>query len=223
MEKFVSYLRVSTDRQGKSGLGLEAQRHQVEQHLGSVGGDLVSEFVEVESGKRNNRLKLHEAIALAKAYNATLIIAKLDRLSRNALFLLSLKEAGVKFVAADNPSANNLTIGILALIAEHEREAISDRVKRALAAAKARGTKLGGYRGYYGSATDLEKAREARTAKANNKARDYQLLFDRLNPDGSVSLKAMAQKLNHEGVPTPSGKGQWQHVQVARVYKRIAA
>ena len=109
------------------------------------------------------------------------------------------------------------------MIAEHEREAISDRVKRALAAAKARGTKLGGYRGYNGSATDLEKAREARTAKANNKARDYQLLFDRLNPDGSVSLKAMAQKLNHEGVPTPSGKGQWQHVQVARVYKRIAA
>ena len=117
MEKFVSYLRVSTDRQGKSGLGLEAQRHQVEQHLNSVGGDLVSELVEVESGKRNNRPKLHEAIALAKAYNATLIIAKLDRLSRNALFLLSLKEAGVKFVAADNPSANNLTIGILALIA----------------------------------------------------------------------------------------------------------
>jgi DNA invertase Pin-like site-specific DNA recombinase len=223
MEKFVSYLRVSTDRQGKSGLGLEAQRHQVEQHLNSVGGDLVLELVEVESGKRNNRPKLHEAIALAKAYNATLIIAKLDRLSWNALFLLSLKEAGVKFVAADNPSANNLTIGILALIAEHEREAISDRVRRALAASKARGTKLGGYRGYKGSATDLEKAREARTAKANNKARDYQLLFDRLNPDGSVSLKAMAQKLNHEGVPTPSGKGQWQHVQVARAYKRLAA
>ena len=223
MEKFVSYLRVSTDRQGKSGLGLEAQRHQVKQHLNSVGGDLVSELVEVESGKRNNRPKLQEAIALAKAYNATLIIAKLDRLSRNALFLLSLKEAGVKFVAADNPSANNLTIGILALIAEHEREAISDRVKRALAAAKSRGTKLGGYRGYNGSVTDLEKAREARTAKANNKAKDYQLLFDRLNPDGSVSLKAMAQKLNEEGVPTPSGKGQWQHGQVARVYKRLAA
>ena len=223
MEKFVSYLRVSTDRQGKSGLGLEAQRHQVEQHLNSVGGDLVSELVEVKSGKRNNRPKLQEAIALAKAYNATLIIAKLDRLSRNALFLLSLKEAGVKFVAADNPSANNLTIGILALIAEHEREAISDRVKRALAAAKARCTKLGGYHGYNGSATDLEKAREARTAKANNKARDYQLLFDRLNPDGSVSLKAMARKLNAENVPTPSGKGQWQHVQVTRVYKRLAA
>jgi DNA invertase Pin-like site-specific DNA recombinase len=90
MEKFVSYLRVSTDRQGKSGLGLEAQRHQVEQHLNSVGGDLVSELVEVESGKRNNRPKVHEAIALAKAHNATLIIAKLDRLSRNTLFLLSL-------------------------------------------------------------------------------------------------------------------------------------
>ena len=109
------------------------------------------------------------------------------------------------------------------MIAEHEREAISDGVKRALAAAKASGTKLGGYRGYNGSATDLEKAREARTAKANNKAKDYQLLFDRLNPDGYVSLKAMAHKLNDEGVPTPSGKGQWQHGQVARVYKRLAA
>ena len=109
------------------------------------------------------------------------------------------------------------------MIAEHEREAISDRVKRALAAAKSRGTGLGGYRGYNGSATDLEKVREARTTKANDKTRDYQLLFDRLNPDGSVSLKTMAQKLNDEGVPTPSGKGQWQHVQVARVYKRLAA
>ena len=107
MEKFVSYLRVSTDRQGKSGLRLEAERHQVEQHLNSVGGDLV----EVESGKRNNRPKLHEAIALAKAYNATLLITKLDRLGRNALFLLSLKEAGVKFVAAENPSANTASSG----------------------------------------------------------------------------------------------------------------
>ena len=223
MERFVSYLRVSTDKQGKSGLGIEAQRHQVEAHLQSISGELVTEVVEVESGKRNDSPKLQEAIALAKAYNATLLIAKLDRLGRNAHFLLGLKEAGVKFVAADNPSANNLTIGILALIAEHEREAISDRVKRALAAAKARGTKLGGYRGYNGSATDLEKAREARTAKANNRARDYQLLFERLNPDGSVSLKAMAQKLNAEGVPTPRGKDQWQHGQVTRVYKRIAA
>ena len=127
-ERYVSHLRVSTAVQGKSGLGLEAQRHQVEQHLNSVSGNLVSELVEVESGKRNDRPKLQEAIALAKAYNATLVIAKLDRLSRIARFLLGLNETGVKFMAADNPQANNLTIGILALIAEHEREAISDRV-----------------------------------------------------------------------------------------------
>ena len=123
-ERYVSYLRVSTSSQGKSGLGLEAQRHQVEQHLHSVSGNLVSELVEVESGKRNDRPKLQEAIALAKAYNATLVIAKLDRLSRNARFLLGLKESGVKFIAADNPQANNLTIGILALIAEHERVSV---------------------------------------------------------------------------------------------------
>lgn len=131
----------------------------------------MSELVEVKSGKRNNRHRLHEAIAPAKAINAALIIAKMNRLSRNVLFLLSLKEAGVKFVAAENPSANNLTIGILTLIAEHDREAKSYMIKRVLAAAKAIGTKLGGYRGHNGSATDLEKAREARTTKANNKAR----------------------------------------------------
>lgn len=223
MERFVSYLRVSTDKQGKSGLGIDAQRHQVEAHLKSVSGELVTEVVEVESGKRNDRPKLQEAIALAKAYNATLLIAKLDRLGRNALFLLGLKEAGVKFVAADNPSANNLTIGILSLIAEHEREAISDRVKRALAAAKARGKKLGGYRGYNGNADDLAKARTARTTKANQRAKDYELLFNRLNPDGSVSFKDMAALLNAEEVPTPSGNGVWQGVQVKRIYDRLAA
>lgn len=221
MERFVSYLRVSTDKQGKSGLGIEAQRHQVEAHLKSVSGELVTEVVEVESGKRNDRPKLQEAIALSKAYNATLLIAKLDRLGRNAHFLLGLKEAGIKFVAADNPSANNLTIGILSLIAEHEREAISDRVKRALAAAKARGTKLGGYRGYNGNADDLAKARTARTTNANQRAKDYELLFNRLNPDGSISLKDMAALLNMEAVPTPSGKGVWQGVQVKRIYDRL--
>ena len=222
-ERYVSHLRVSTAVQGKSGLGLEAQRYQVEQHLNSVSGNLVSELVEVESGKRNDRPKLPEAIALAKAYNATLVIAKLDRLSRNARFLLGLKESGVKFIAADNPQANNLTIGILALIAEHEREAISDRVKRALAAAKERGTKLGGYKGYNGSTTDLIKARQARSDRAVDKAQNYQPLFDRINPARDMSMNAVAKVLNEEQVPTPSGKGHWQHVQVARVYKRLEA
>ena len=222
MERFVSYLRVSTDKQGMSGLGIEAQRHQVEAHLQSISGELVTEVVEVESGKRNDRPKLQEAIALTKAYNATLLIAKLDRLGRNAHFLLGLKEAGVKFVAADNPSANNLTIGILSLIAEHEREAISDRVKRALAAAKARGTKLGGYRGYSGNKDDLAKARATRTQNALQKAQDYKLLFNRLNPDGTLTMKDMATMLNDEAVPTPSGRGHWQGVQVKRIYDRLA-
>ena len=145
------------------------------------------------------------------------------RYGRNAHFLLGLKEAGVKFLAADNPSANNLTIGILSLIAEHEHEAISDRVKRALAAAKARGTKLGGYRGYSGNTDDLVKARVARTNNANQKAKDYELLFDRLNPDGTVTMKDMAELLNAEAVPTPSGRGHWQGVQVKRIYNRFAA
>lgn len=223
MERFVSYLRVSTDKQGKSGLGIEAQRHQVEAHLQSISSELVTEVVEVESGKRNDRPKLQEAIALAKAYNATLLIAKLDRLGRNAHFLLGLKEAGVKFVAADNPSANNLTIGILSLIAEYEHEAISDRVKRALAAAKARGAKLGGYRGYSGNKVDLAKARATRTQNAFQKAQDYELLFNRMNPDGTFTMKDMATMLNDEAVPTPSGRGSWQGVQVKRIYDRLAA
>ena len=137
-EKFVSLVRVSTSRQGDSGLGLLAQKEQVEQHIRAVGGELVQEFLEVESGRKIKRPMLEEAIALAKAYNATLIIAKWDRISRDAHYLLGLQKSGVKLIAADNPNATELTIGILAVIAQDEAKRISDRVTRALAAAKAR-------------------------------------------------------------------------------------
>ena len=144
-EKFVSLVRVSTSRQGDSGLGLLAQKEQVEQHIRAVGGELVQEFVEIEIGRKIQRLMLEEAIALAKAYNATLIIAKWDRISRDAHYLLGLQKSGVKLIAADNPNATELTIGILAVIAQDEAKRISDRVTRALAAAKARGQVLGAY------------------------------------------------------------------------------
>src|ERR1700730_18046711 len=142
--KFVAYFRVSTDRQGKSGLGLDAQREAVMSYLNGGSWTLVSEFTEVESGKRSdNRPQLAAAIAACKKQKARLVIAKLDRLSRNLAFIAALMESGVEFVAVDNPHMNKLTIHILAAVAEHEREMISERTKAALAAAKARGKVLG--------------------------------------------------------------------------------
>src|SRR5207248_11540648 len=141
--KFVAYYRVSTDRQGKSGLGLDAQREAVTSYLNGGSWQLVQEFVEVESGKRADRPQLAAALAACRKHKAKLVIAKLDRLSRNLPFVATLMESGVEFVAVDNPHANKLTIHILAAVAQHEREMISERTKAALAAARARGTQLG--------------------------------------------------------------------------------
>ena len=142
-KQFIAYFRVSTDRQGRSGLGLDAQREAVLRHLAGVGGMLRGEFIEIESGKRNDRPQLAAAISAANRAKATLIIAKLDRLARNVHFVSGLMESGVDFVAADNPHANKLMVHMLAAFAEHEREQISQRTKDALAAAKARGIRLG--------------------------------------------------------------------------------
>jgi DNA invertase Pin-like site-specific DNA recombinase len=141
--KLVAYERVSTARQGKSGLGLEAQRKAIDDYAATKGGTILARFTEVESGRKNDRPELEKALQLARITGATLVIAKLDRLSRNAAFLLTLRDAGVSFVACDMPEANDLTVGIMALVAQQEREAISRRTKEALAAAKARGVKLG--------------------------------------------------------------------------------
>ncbi len=141
--KFVSYLRVSTDKQGRSGLGLEAQRESVSRYLNGGQWKLVAEYVEVESGKRNSRPQLQAAISHAKATGAKLVIARLDRLARNLHFVSSLQERGVDFVAADMPDANRLTIHIIAAVAESVGRTISENTRTALAAAKARGVKLG--------------------------------------------------------------------------------
>jgi DNA invertase Pin-like site-specific DNA recombinase len=145
--KFISYLRVSTARQGASGLGLEAQREAVRNYLNGGHWQLVQEVVEVESGKRNDRPAIAEALRLCRLHRATLVIAKLDRLARNVHFISSLMESGVDFVACDFPEANRLTVHILAAVAEHEAAMISARTKAALQAAKARGVALGGQRG----------------------------------------------------------------------------
>ena len=136
-QRFVAYERVSTKRQGTSGLGLEAQRKAIDDLAVSRGAEVIARFTEVESGKRADRPELAKALHLAKVTGATLLIAKLDRLSRNAAFLLTLRDSGVRFVAADMPEANDLTVGIMALVAEQEREAISRRTREALAATKA--------------------------------------------------------------------------------------
>ena len=141
--KFIAYYRVSTARQGQSGLGLEAQRKAVDDYLNGGDWKLVEEFTEVESGKRNDRPKLDAALAACRKHRATLVVAKLDRLSRNAAFLLLLRDSKVDFKCADMPEADRFTVGILALVAEREAEMTSKRTRDALAAAKARGVKLG--------------------------------------------------------------------------------
>ena len=218
----VTYLRVSTARQGKSGLGLEAQQKAVADYLSTGQWNLLEEFVEVESGKNSKRPKLLEAIELCKASGAKLLVAKLDRLARDAAFLMNLKEAGIDFVCADMPEANRLTIGIMALVAEQEREAISKRTKEALAAAKARGVQLGAYRdGVYvggkGNADTARNASEARTTKFRANALDRLPMLKRYDPDGSMSLRAIADIFNRYGVKTVSGRGSWSANSVRRL------
>lgn len=219
---FISYLRVSTARQGKSGLGLEAQRKAVADYLNGGNWQLLAEMIEVESGKKSDRPVLQEAIDLSRATGATLVVAKIDRLTRDAAFLLSLRDAGIDFVAADMPDANRLTVGIMALVAEQEREAISRRTKDALAVAKARGVQLGAYRdgqfvGRVGTAEDAQKASIARAAKYEAAARMKLPLLQRVDPLGSLSLRQIAERLNAMGVPTVSGKGSWSANSVKRL------
>lgn len=217
--KFVSYLRVSTKKQGASGLGLEAQRETVANYLNGGQWQLVAELVEVESGGKSDRPKLAEALALCRNHGATLVVAKLDRLARDAVFLLGLQSAGVDFVAVDMPSANRLTVGIMACVAEAEREMTSARTKAALAAAKARGVALGGFRGRAGTAEDCEKARSVRVAKANAKANDLRAIFESM---AELSHSETARRLNDTGVLSPSGKaGAWTAASVSRVRARL--
>jgi DNA invertase Pin-like site-specific DNA recombinase len=217
---FVAYYRVSTAKQGSSGLGLEAQQEAVRSYLNGGNWKLVAEVTEVESGKRSDRPKLDEAMRLCRLHGATLVIAKLDRLSRDAHFLLGLQKAGVEFIAVDNPHANRLTIHILAAVAEDEAKRISDRTKAALAAAKARGVKLGGHRGVE-LTEDVRKAgRAVRTAKANARSLDLAPLIADLQANGITSLGAIANALNERGIPTARG-GQWSPIQVSRVLAKL--
>jgi DNA invertase Pin-like site-specific DNA recombinase len=205
LSRFIAYYRVSTASQGRSGLGLEAQRSAVVTYLNGGAWVLSAEFTEVESGKVDDRPQLTKALELCRMTGATLVIAKLDRLSRDAHFLLGLTKAGVWFVAADMPAANELTVGIMALVAQEERKAISARTKAALAAAKARGTKLGGWKG--GPVVDGRLGREAQAAQADTFAHQLSGLILPMHEQG-MSLRAIAADLTQRGVQTPRG-GAW--------------
>jgi DNA invertase Pin-like site-specific DNA recombinase len=222
--KFVAYYRVSTQRQGRSGLGLEAQRSAVRDHLNEGTWRVVAEFTEVESGKRKDRPKLAEALAACRVHGAKLVIAKLDRLARNVAFVSNLMEAGVDFEAIDFPQANRLTIHILAAVAEHEARVISERTRAALAAAKRRGVVLGGIRDGHRPFTARVRAMgvKARAANVQRRAADLQPIVAELRAAGFRSLNAIAMELNARAIPTVSGSGQWQATSVARLLARLS-
>ncbi len=222
--KFVTYLRVSTARQGVSGLGLEAQRSAVQTHLNGGKWKIVAEMVEIESGKNNSRPELAKAMSLCRLHSATLLVAKLDRLSRNVAFLATLMEEGVPFTAADMPEADQTHLHMMAVFAQHEAKAISVRTKAALAASKARGTRLGGRkvsakRFREIAAEGRVASAEMRTMRASRRNEDLLPIIADVQLSGATSLRQIAAALTERGIPTSRG-GNWSAVQVQRVLRR---
>src|SRR5579862_3191233 len=232
---FVSYVRVSTDAQGASGLGLEAQREAIDRHVAGAGGKVVAEFQEIESGKRNDRPQIARALAACRARRATLIIAKLDRLARNVSFVSGLMESGADFVACDNPHATRLTIHILAAVAEHEREQISARTKAGLAAVKAaiaaNGswtsrvsgrtiTSLGNPSPKGGTRAAARHAARAASDNATRRAADIAPYIEAARRAGCCTLGQLAEALTARGIRTPGGHLNWNAEQVRRVDAR---
>lgn len=213
--RFVAYYRVSTKQQGRSGLGLDAQRADVAHHVARCGGSVLKDFQEIETGKLSTRPRLIEALAFARRSGATLIVAKLDRLSRNLAFTSALMESGVDFVCCDNPNANKLTIHILAAMAEHEAQLISARTKAGLAQAKARGTLLGSARqGHWdgredrrraGSLKGVERAATLSHARALAELADLLPIVRTMRAE-NLSLRKIAERLNADGHKTRSGR-----------------
>jgi DNA invertase Pin-like site-specific DNA recombinase len=217
--RFVAYYRVSTAKQGQSGLGLEAQQASVRGWLNGGDWKLVGELVEVESGKRSdNRPELASALRLCRVHNATLIVAKLDRLARNVNFISALQDAGVKFVAVDMPHVNEMVINILASVAQGEAVAISQRTKAALAAAKARGVVLGNPNRDVAQYADKGRVigHAVRRAKASKRRADLLPMIEHIQAAGTLSLSGIARELNAREITTALGKA-WTAQQVKRL------
>lgn len=208
---YIGYVRVSTDRQAASGLGLEAQRAAIEQYAGHQGREIIEIYVEAESGRLRDRPQLNAALAHCRKAKATLLIAKLDRLARNVAFVSALMETGIEFVAVDAPFANKLMLHVLAAVAEWEREQISERTKAALAAAKARGVKLGTHGAVLGAQKRAEAQRFAETVHE---------AFLEARSAGCVSLRDYAAHLSASGTPTPNG-GRWHASNVSLLLRRL--
>ncbi len=208
---YVAYYRVSTDEQGRSGLGLEAQKKAVEDFLNGGDWDLVAEFTEIESGGRIDRPELEKALKLCKRRKATLVIAKLDRLARNVHFISGLMERGVKFCAVEFPNADPFMLHVHAAMGEHERRLISQRTKAGLERAKARGVKLG----RNGKALAKQNA-----ARAKSQAKGLRPVIRRLRKEGVTTTRAIAAALNDRGIKSARG-GVWHPQTVSLLLKRI--
>lgn len=215
--KYVIYYRVSTSSQGKSGLGLEAQEQAVTDYLKRVGGEVLESFTDIETGKHEQRKQLQAALKKCRLTGATLLIAKLDRLSRNAPFLMTLQDSSLDFVCADMPEANRLTIGMMALMADYERQLISERTKAALKAAKARGVKLGNPNLAKVRPKDTQAARKAKIEKAQERNKEILSVINELKAEhGDLTLSRIAELLNESGYTAARG-GKFSHIQVARI------
>ena len=214
--KFVAYYRVSTDRQGQSGLGLDAQRAAVAKHIGAA--ELVAEFTEVESGRKNDREQLAAALATAKRTKSMLVIAKLDRLARNVHFISGLLESNVPFVCADMPEADRTFLQMMAVFAEWEARKISERTKAALAQVKAQGRTLGCPTPKVGSAAGIVRIQAKADAYAQ---RVGPVVRDIMNRCGANTLRDIAAELTMRGIETPRGNTDWRASQVSNLLKRI--
>lgn len=211
--RYVTYARVSTQKQGASGLGLEAQQAAIDGFLRQHGGEIVGSFIEVESGRKSDRPELAKALAAAKKAKAVLLIAKLDRLARNVLFVATLQESGVDFTSCDQPFASRMTVQILSAVAEDEARRISERTRAALQAAKARGKKLGSPV----ARETIAAARAALSAQTAARSAGTRQIVADIKASGIDTLTGIAKALQARGIKTPRGSGVWHPAQVARL------
>jgi DNA invertase Pin-like site-specific DNA recombinase len=222
-EKYVCYYRVSTADQGKSGLGLEAQKKTVEDFLNGNGHEIVGEYTEIESGGKNDRPELQKAVTACELKGARLVVAKLDRLSRDLHFITQLQQSGTRFVIAEMPDATELTVHIYASMAQHERKVIGQRTKAALAQLKEKGVKLGNPCLQKGeripNSGNTDNARAARIKKTGDYAMKMAPIIEEVKAQGATSLRQIAAALNAEGYRTVNGK-EWQAMAVSQVVKR---